>query len=474
VFRGTDDDLAGAEEASRRAHLASKIRDEFKGVLNLPQQQQKQDTSGQAASRGPAPASIAAAGLATQAREASARDKKSEIEAMIDSMPESHEERASADQSKVLALARRVADERGGALTVPAAGGGEREYTPSAAIARRLPSRWPRPKWHAPWKLYRVISGHLGWVRSVAFDPSNEWFATGAGDRTIKIWDTASGQLKLTLTGHIEQVTGLAVSSRHPYLFSVGLDKTVRCWDLEYNRVIRYYHGHLSGVYSVALHPALDVLFTGGRDATCRMWDMRTKLQVHCLSGHDSTVGTILSQVPDPQCVTGSQDSTIRLWDIRTGKATTTLTFHKKGVRALAAHPQEFTFVSGAADNIKKFGFPEGRFLHNFLQHPRSVINAVGVNEDGVAVAACDNGALAFYDWDSGNCFQEALTQAQPGSVESERGIFALAFDATGSRLVTCEADKTVKMWKEDPDATPETHPIQFDPQVVASQMRRF
>lgn len=132
------------------------------------------------------------------------------------------------------------------------------------------------------------------------------------------------------------------------------------------------------------------------------MWDMRTKLQVHCLSGHDSTVGTILSQVPDPQCVTGSQDSTIRLWDIRTGKATTTLTFHKKGVRALAAHPQEFTFVSGAADNIKKFGFPEGRFLHNFLQHPRSVINAVGVNEDGVAVAACDNGALAFYDWDSG------------------------------------------------------------------------
>lgn len=195
-------------------------------------------------------------------------------------------------------MARRVADERGGALTVPAAGGGEREYTPSAAIARRLPSRWPRPKWHAPWKLYRVISGHLGWVRSVAFDPSNEWFATGAGDRTIKIWDTASGQLKLTLTGHIEQVTGLAVSSRHPYLFSVGLDKTVRwvaprahghllsaaasplrvdcrlcarslpsprCWDLEYNRVIRYYHGHLSGVYSVALHPALDVLFTGGR-----------------------------------------------------------------------------------------------------------------------------------------------------------------------------------------------------------------
>ncbi len=59
------------------------------------------------------------------------------------------------------------------------------------------------PEWHAPWKLYKVISGHMGWVQSVAVDPSNEWFATGAGDRTIKIWDLASGTLKLTLTGHM-------------------------------------------------------------------------------------------------------------------------------------------------------------------------------------------------------------------------------------------------------------------------------
>lgn len=32
----------------------------------------------------------------------------------------------------------------------------------SAAVSRRLASKWPRPVWHAPWKNYRVISGHLG------------------------------------------------------------------------------------------------------------------------------------------------------------------------------------------------------------------------------------------------------------------------------------------------------------------------
>jgi len=31
-----------------------------------------------------------------------------------------------------------------------------------------------------------------------------------------------------------------------------------------------------------------------------------------------------------------------------------------------------------------------------------------------------------------------------------------MSFDVTGSRLVTCEADKTIKMWKEDETATPD------------------
>ena len=156
-----------------------------------------------------------------------------------------------------------------GAVMIPTAAGGEKEYVPSAAISRRLASKWPRPAWHAPWRNYRVISGHLGcapsacvcscargdppwgwvlhhrccrrrgtvcccccccccrmqtsgpaaaalrrrggagrlpppspqpptaaaapfrpsrsWVRSVAFEPGNEWFVTGSADRTIKV-----------------------------------------------------------------------------------------------------------------------------------------------------------------------------------------------------------------------------------------------------------------------------------------------
>ncbi|KAJ0035097.1 hypothetical protein Pint_24503 [Pistacia integerrima] len=141
-----------------------------------------------------------------------------------------------------------------------------------------------------------VISGHLGWVRSIAFNPSNDWFCTGSADRTIKIWDVAKGTLKLTLTGHIEQVRGLAVSNKHTYMFSAGDDKQVKCWDLEQNKVIRSYHGHLSGVYCLGLHPTIDILFTGGRDSVCRVWDIRTKMQIFALSGHENTVCSVFTR----------------------------------------------------------------------------------------------------------------------------------------------------------------------------------
>ena len=49
-----------------------------------------------------------------------------------------------------------------GKALVPTATGNGKEYVPSVQIARRLASKWPKPKWHPPWKNYRVISGHLG------------------------------------------------------------------------------------------------------------------------------------------------------------------------------------------------------------------------------------------------------------------------------------------------------------------------
>jgi len=334
---------------------------------------------------------------------------KSEIEKMIEELPKTQQEKLSKIPKKFLIFGKKeegIEEEKTSTAlqTVEVQGGqvlpfeGPRMGTVSLAKLRRI----AKPTWHAPWKLMRVISGHQGWVRCVAVDPSNQFFVTGSNDRTIMFWDLATGKRKLTLTGHISPVRGLALSSRHAYLYSCGEDKKVFCWDLEYNKIVRHYHGHLSGVYCLSLHPTLDVLATGGRDSVVRLWDARTKAQIHVLSGHQGVVSSLASQEFEPQLISGSHDHMIKLWDIGTGKSMTTLTNHKKAVRSLVIHHQEYTFASAAADNIKVLLYdsqlifkvwkcPEGEFLRNISGH-NVIINDMALNQDNVLVSCGDNG----------------------------------------------------------------------------------
>lgn len=87
-----------------------------------------------------------------------------------------------------------------------AAEGGQATSRLSQALMRKKEAREVKPEYHPECespifsffflkhtsnsytgKLTRVISGHMGWVRAVAMDPGNQWFATGAGDRVIKV-----------------------------------------------------------------------------------------------------------------------------------------------------------------------------------------------------------------------------------------------------------------------------------------------
>lgn len=346
MFVGNHNLKTHIDEASQKAKISSKVKDEYSSLDGYIPRQPPGSKQSQGAANGgtlnPTPnveskssASKLIDAVTAEQRAATAKAAANHRDSQLVLYNAPSAAGAAAGAPRITAAGKAALT---GTIMIPTAAGGEKEYTPSAAIAKRMPSKWPRPQWRAPWKTYRVISGHLGWVRSVAFDPTNDWFATGSGDRTIKIWETASGKLRLTLTGHTEQVTGLSVSERHPYMFSCGLDKAVKCWDLEQNKVIRNYHGHLSGVYSLALHPVLDILATGGRDSTCRVWDMRTKVQIFALSGHQDNVCAILMQGTDPQIITGSHDKTIKLWDLRMGKTLATLTNHKKAVRAVCFH----------------------------------------------------------------------------------------------------------------------------------------
>ncbi|KAI6949350.1 Pre-mRNA-splicing factor [Hortaea werneckii] len=439
-------------DLAQKASVSARIRNEYDHVRELPVALAQKQANAQAG--------LAARRKKPKTQEETASDPT--MAKMIEDASASKSGQQSNGQPQSMALTR-IQGTAGAKEPPNAHGPTPQRNLPSSSLVRRDTVRQQKPQWHPPWKLFRVISGHLGWVRALAMEPGNQWFASGAGDRTIKIWDLATGTLKVTLTGHISTVRGLAVSPRHPYLFSCGEDKMVKCWDLETNKVIRHYHGHLSGVYTLALHPTLDVLMTGGRDGVVRVWDMRTRSNIHVLSGHNGTVSSILPQSTDPQVISSSLDSTVRMYDLAAGKTMGVLTHHKKGVRSLAAHPTEWTFSSSSPGQIKQWLLPKGDFMQNFEGH-NSVINTLAVNEDNVMFSGGDNGSVGFWDWKTGHRFQYEDSVAQPGSLDAEAGIMSSTFDLTGLRLITGEADKTIKLWRPDENATEETHPLQWAP----------
>ena len=307
----------------------------------------------------------------------------------------------------------------------------------------------PVAKSHREWYNYTVLTGHSGWVKCISVDKSNDFFVTASMDRMIKFWRLAECELINTLTGHTGSVYDVALSQQNmPYLYSCSDAKELFNWDLTTNTLIRRFFGHSAGVRCVAESPSSPLIVSGSRDSSAMVWDLRTQKTVFTLTGHNGTVFDVLFQDFMPHVVTASADATIRIWDLRMNKCYGVLTNHKKTVRKLAAHPKLWSFISASPDAILQWNGKDASLFKEFKAHD-SVINGLAINEDGVMVSCGDDGTMKFWDFDSGTCFQETRTIAQPGSLPSECGIFDCSFDMTGTRLITCEADKTVKLWRE-------------------------
>ncbi len=68
------------------------------------------------------------------------------------------------------------------------------------------------------------------WVHSVAISPDGRTVVSGSADKTIKVWDLASGSLKATLTGHSGWVFSVAISPDGRTVVSGSWDKTIKVW----------------------------------------------------------------------------------------------------------------------------------------------------------------------------------------------------------------------------------------------------
>ena len=81
-----------------------------------------------------------------------------------------------------------------------------------------------------------VLKGHTNQVMSVAFSPDGKRLATASQDQTVKIWDTQTGQMLITLTHEPPGVRALglwdvAFSPDGRWIAASSQDGTISLWD---------------------------------------------------------------------------------------------------------------------------------------------------------------------------------------------------------------------------------------------------
>jgi WD40 repeat protein len=106
----------------------------------------------------------------------------------------------------------------------------------------------------------------------IATSPDGREIAAAISDRTIRLWDAASGRVIDTLRGHSDMVLDVAFSPDGSKLASASYDRTIAVWGLATGRH-RVLRGHTASVTRIAWRGLMQ-LVTGSTDGTVRLWDV--------------------------------------------------------------------------------------------------------------------------------------------------------------------------------------------------------
>jgi WD40 repeat protein len=279
----------------------------------------------------------------------------------------------------------------------------------------------------------RVFQGHQGSVRALAVLGDGR-LASGSDDNTIRLWDPASGACEWVFEGHQGRVNALAVLG-DGRLASGSDDNTIRLWDPASGACERVFKRRQAEVNALAVLGD-GRLASGSDDNTIRLWDPAIGACEWVFVGHQSFVRS-LAVLGDRRLASGSLDKTIRLWDPATGACERVFVGHLSFVRSLAVLG-DGRLASGSRDTTIRVWDPATGSCERVFEGHQGCVGALAVLGDGRLASGSDDNNIRLWDPATGAC--ERDFEGHQGKVN------ALAVLGDG-RLASSSSDNTIRLW---------------------------
>ena len=254
-------------------------------------------------------------------------------------------------------------------------------------------------------KLVRALPGHASTISQIKYSPDGRLIASASWDKTIKLWDNASGKLVSTLKSDRDGVNSIAFSPDGRTLISGGEDSTVRLWDItDRPKLIKILSEHEDSVKTVTVSPDGELMASASYDNQIKLWSASGQLK-QTIEAHNLAI-TSLSFTPDGQTLaSASWDNTIKLWSIQDAGASSnlihTLTGHQDGVTDLSFNSAGTVLASASGDRqMKLWNAQTGELIKNLRGHTSQINSLAFARDDRFLISGEEQQGLYWWNLD--------------------------------------------------------------------------